>query len=135
MDIYGPLQSSHLKLFTDGWTTYLFFLQMDDWHILSTRKLLRERLEMSLERVTLLLHVLLVFFQFSLTYYLTPIITIHVAANVLGLAIIIYSLSGRLAQSVAHLTHKPEVPGSIPVRPHTFISPPADPSFTSIFIH
>ena len=33
---------------------------------------------------------------------------------------------GREAQSAALLTQEPEVPGSIPVRPHTFDSPFAD---------
>ena len=33
--------------------------------------------------------------------------------------------TGREAQSVARLTQEPEVPGSIPVRPHTFVSPSA----------
>ena len=31
-----------------------------------------------------------------------------------------------VAQSVARLTKEPEVPGPIPVRPHTFVSPSAD---------
>ena len=35
-------------------------------------------------------------------------------------------MPGRVAQSVSCLTHEPEVLGSIPVRPHTFISPSAD---------
>ena len=33
---------------------------------------------------------------------------------------------GRVAQSGARLTQEPEVPGSYPIRPHTFISPSAD---------
>ena len=33
---------------------------------------------------------------------------------------------GRLAQSVERLTQEPEVPGSIPSPPHTFVSPSAD---------
>ena len=33
---------------------------------------------------------------------------------------------GRVAQSVARLTQEPEVPISIPVRPHTYDSPSAD---------
>ena len=33
---------------------------------------------------------------------------------------------GREAQSVARLTHEPEVPVRYPVRPHTFVSPSAD---------
>ena len=32
----------------------------------------------------------------------------------------------RVAQSVGHLTRKSEILGSIPVRPHTFVSPSAD---------
>ena len=35
-------------------------------------------------------------------------------------------MPGCVAQSVACLTHEPEVLGSIPVWPHTFISPSAD---------
>ena len=31
-------------------------------------------------------------------------------------------MPGRVAQSLARLTQGPEVPGSIPVRPHTFVS-------------
>ena len=34
--------------------------------------------------------------------------------------------AGRVAQSVARLTQEPEVPGSIPVRSHTFVSPYAE---------
>ena len=47
-----------------------------------------------------------------------------------------YIVLGRVAQPVAHVTQKPEIPGSIPVqargpgsipvRPHTFISPSTD---------
>ena len=33
---------------------------------------------------------------------------------------------GRVAQSVASLTHKPEVRVRYPVRPHTFVSPSVD---------
>ena len=33
---------------------------------------------------------------------------------------------GRVAQSVACLSQKPEVSGSLPVRPHTFVHPSAD---------
>ena len=33
---------------------------------------------------------------------------------------------GCVAQSVARLTHKPEVPGSLPGQPHTFVSSSAD---------
>ena len=35
-------------------------------------------------------------------------------------------MPGRVAQSVAHLTLKPEAPGSMAGRPATFVSPPAD---------
>ena len=35
-------------------------------------------------------------------------------------------MPGRVAQSVARLTHEPEVSGSKPVRSHTFVSPYAD---------
>ena len=33
---------------------------------------------------------------------------------------------GRIVQSAVRLIQEPEVPGSIPVRPHTFVSPSAD---------
>ena len=35
-------------------------------------------------------------------------------------------MPGGVAQSVGHLTQEPEVPGSILVGPHTFVSPSAD---------
>ena len=36
------------------------------------------------------------------------------------------TLQIKVAQSVARMVHKPEIPGSIPVRPHNSVPPSAD---------
>ena len=49
-----------------------------------------------------------------------------------GQIVIGQSMLGRVAPSAARLTQEPEVPGSIPGPPHTFVSPSADSRRTNV---